>query len=368
MTSWRRGVLAGTAVVVATGCGDPTTTDPTVLFQLEAERSFPELTGDDFLTQLAFTDDGVLWATTFRGSLFRIAADGTTRFEAEAVIGAGGLHDLFIDGANRVWATAGESVAVFEGGAWTSQTPPDRMGLDPRATQVAVNGAGDVLVAMGTADAGGLLLRRDGTWQALTPDNSDLPSPIVREIAVGPDDDFWVASATLAGAGGLSRVSGGAVVAVHTIADGLLYDWIDDVGATGDGIFLGYRVMLHDVAGPDGGLQKITATGEVLGTWHPHETGLTSSRVESLVHTSAGELWFTMGLDHHPVDCPTCYSGVGVLDAAGRLSVRSTLNSDLAPNEYLPDIAEGPGGNIYIVAADRNQVLKVVRFTTAPRP
>lgn len=355
-------VVSAGLMVAVLGCGDdPTTPPPPAEFDLEVAIEFPELDRDDFPRQLAFEGDGTLWVTTFQGGIIRITDGERTRFEADVAVGGTRPNDLFIDAADRVWVTAGEHLAVYQDGTWTPQTPPSRMGLDPLATQVAVNGAGDVLLGVGTATAGGLLLRRGGDWQVFTVDGSALPSPITHAIEVGPDGNFWVGSAAYQGHGGVSRVAGGQLTSVATTADGLLYDWIDDLTVTDGVIYLAYKVMLYDEMGPDGGLQAISPQGDLLGTWLPHETELVSSRVIALAYTGEGELWFTTGLDHHRGACGTCFSGVSVIDAHGRAVVRSALNADLVENEYFPDIAVSPDGQVYVIATGPDQILRVVR-------
>lgn len=356
-----RPLLAGLTVAFVIGCDDPTKVGADTPFFLEEAYSFTDLAAGDFVTQFGFDGDGVLWVTTFEGTIFRIDEGETRSFDAASSIGMGRLHDLFIDGSNRAWVTAGESVAVFESGTWIPKGPAVRMGLDPVASQVAVNSADEVLVAMGSADAGGLLLFRDGTWRAITPESSDLPSPLVLEIEVAEDGSFWVASGQYQGRGGLTRIAEGSVSNVLTTGDGLLYNWIDDLAIGDREIYVGYAVPLYDLPGvPDGGLQVLSIEGEVVASWYPFESGLTSNRVRSLTYSSDGELWFATGLDEDQVGCESCFSGVGMVDAGGAFRVLSSLNSDLVPNAYLPHIGEGPNGQIYVVNADRNQILRVV--------
>ena len=80
----------------------------------------------------------------------------------------------------------------------------------------------------------------------------------------------------------------------------------------------------------------------------------------SLIWSSAGELWFTTGLDEDN-QCQTCLSSIGVLDASGRFEVMSHLTSPLAPNEYMPQIEKGPDGAMYVARTMPSQIVRVLR-------
>ena len=350
------------ALLLSGGCDDGTEPGPGAPFSLETAYTFTALAADDFVTDFAFAPDGTLWVTTFEGAIIRSADGEESTFHAEAIAGTGATaRDLFMDGQGRPWIAAGGVVAVYHAGEWRVEGPPDPMGLAPKAQAVAVNAAGDVLVGMGDVDAGGLLLRRGGSWEALTPAASSLESPLTEAIAVGPDGSFWVAHGIWQGRGGLARIADGAVAARYTTDDGLLYNHIDAL-AIGDGrIWLGYGGWMFDEAGPDGGIQAVPLDGGAPATWLPHETGRVSSRVRTLVPTSAGELWFATAIDTHATACPGCFAGVGFIDADGAVRVVSYLDADLAPNEFLTRIREGPDGEIYVARAWRKEVARVVR-------
>lgn len=356
------------AAALAGGCENPTATidvEPPAPFSLQQAYSFDGLPAGDFVHRFGFQSTGTLWATTFRGTILRVEDGQRTSFDAEAVVGDGQLRDLFIDRADRVWVTAGQSLAVFEGGAWSVQTPTDLFGLAPVAGQVAVNASGDVLLGMGNANSGGLLLRRGGRWRAITPDNSRLPSPIVSSIEVAPNGAFWVGSHQFQGRGGLSLIEGDRVVTVVDTDNGLLYNWSDDLAATGSGVFAGFAVPIYNnPAVVEGGIQEISVggripQGRVINSWSPFSSGLTSNRVTSLTYTSSGELWFTTSGPES--GCPTCTPGVGVLNRSNQFQIRSAQNAELDANEYLPDIAEGPDGAIYVLRADKDLIMRVVR-------
>ena len=185
--------LGGLGILAAGGCGDGAgIDDPGPGFTLEEAHALSQIDDNDFLTRFAFDGEGVLWAASFEGTILRIAPDGTEVFDAASSIGPGHLNDLFVDVRDRVWVTAGTSVAVFEDGDWVQQGPPDLMGLAPRIGHVAANDAGEVLLAVGNVDAGGLLLLRDGVWELFTEENSDLQSGVVREIEVAEHGNFWI--------------------------------------------------------------------------------------------------------------------------------------------------------------------------------
>lgn len=349
------------AMAVFAGCDDPVGNDPPGTIELEEAFSFPELPPEDFLTHFAFDDGGVLWVATFEGTILRVSGDETTSFDVATAVGEGRLNDLFVDALGRAWVAAGRSLAVFEDGAWTDMTPPDLMGLHPRIAEVAVNGAGEILLGAGAYPEGGLLLLRDGSWRLFTPDDSPLPSSVTLEIAVGSDGDFWVGSGEVTRGGGLTRIEDGQVTAVFTTADGLLYGYVDDIAIRGSDIYLAYDVMLVDVIGPDGGLQRLSPESGAITTWLPASTGLTSSRVRSVTTTSAGYVWFVTSLDGDPYECTYCASGIGVIDPSGEMTVLSTFNSDLAPNEFLPQIGTDPDERVHVLRAERRTIVRARR-------
>jgi hypothetical protein len=343
-------------------CRGPTAVSRGAPFRLEVAYSFPSLAASDFITAFDFDAEGTLWVVSFEGAIIRVKNGQASRFEAASVLGAVRVEDLFIDKAGRPWVAGGGSASVFDGEVWSRQGPTDYMGLSPRVAQVAVNVEGDVLLAVGNADAGGLLLRRGEQWQAITPANSPLSSPLVHDIEVAPDGTFWVASGQFQGNGGLSHLVDGQVTDVFDRArTGLLYNDVDDIAIAPGGIWLGFAVNIYDKPGfPDGGIQQLPLGAGPPAAWYPFQTGLSSNRVRSLVWSAAGELWFTTGLDEDPA-CRTCVVSIGVMDATGRFHILSHLNSDIAPNEYLPTIREGPGGTIYVARAEQKQISKVVR-------
>lgn len=346
-----------TALVLCAGCDDSTGPSGTdAPFKLEVAYEFPSLTAENFIVNFGFGGDGSLWVGTFQGSVIRVKNGQQTKFDGPSVPVAQ-IRDLFIDSGGRPWIAAGNAVAVFENEAWKLQSPPGFFGLSPKVGQVAVSAAGDVLLGVGDFDAGGLLLRRGGQWQAITPFNSGLPGPITLDIDVAPDGSFWVVSD-----GGVSRIAGNEVVfALKSLASGLLYTWIDDVAIGAGRVWLGYDVPIFSVPGvPDGGMQSLSLAGGDPVSYFPYESGLSSNRVRSIVVPDNGEVWFSTTLDEDS-GCKTCVSSVGFRDASGRFHVVSYLNSDLEPNAFMPWIGKGPNGDIYVAHADRNQILKVVR-------
>ena len=353
--------LALPAVIgILAGCGESTTPGNGGPLRAETAYSFPGL-GTNFVTSFDFTADGTLWATSFEGAIFRVRQGQTTRFEGAIILGGAPIDDLFIDAAGRPWVTAGSALAFHDGNAWVRQDPPGFTGLSPKVHQVALNAVGDVIVSVGDVLAGGLLLRRNGAWQAITPSNSNLQSPIVREIEVGPDGSFWIGGAMFQGRGGLARITNGVVTAVVTENNGLLYNWIDDIAFSNDRIWLGFAAPLYDVPGfADGGLQSIPLGGGAPSTKFPAETGLGSNRVASVVVAENGEVWFTTGLDEDS-GCKTCLSSVGVLGTDGEFTVISSINSIIAPNEFMPQIRQGPDGGIYVLRASQNDIIRVSR-------
>jgi hypothetical protein len=363
----------GAALFLAMACDDGTDPGPEPVFTFETAFTFEGagLAEDDFIIGFDFAPDGTLWAITFQGTILRSAGGEVTAFDATDFAGpVTNMRDVIVDPQGRPWVTwvadaAPEGVAaVYDGGAWHVEGPDDLMGTAPKGWAVAVNDAGDVMVGVGDAEVGGVFLRPAGStaWQLFTPENSALVSRLVNAIGVGPDGSFWVAAGQgYGGVGGVTRILDGAVVATYSVDDGLLYNEVSDV-AYGDGrVWLAYRAFLFDEAGPDGGLQAMPLDGGPLETWYPHTTDRVSSRVRKVAWSSAGELWFVTGLDEQVGACDECVVGVGYLDATGTLHAISHRDTDLAPNEFLTEIREGPDGRIYFARAGRNEIVRVVR-------
>jgi hypothetical protein len=353
--------LALFASLALTGCAETPLQPAGAPLRIETAYSFPNL-GTNFVTNFDFAPDGTLWAVTFEGRIFRIRQGVVTPFDGALILGAAPVWDLFIDKLGQPWITAGSAVAFYDGSTWTRQEPPDFMGLAPKAGQIALNSAGDVMLGVGDVTAGGLMLRRNGTWQAITPQNSMLPSPTAREIEVAPDGSFWIGLAQHQGKGGLTRITNGSISAVYSAgSSGLLYNWIDDIAFATDRIWIGFSVPIYDVpAFPDGGMQSFPIDGGSPTSRFPSEAGIGSNRVASLVVGASGEVWFTTGLDEDS-GCTTCVSSIGVLDTDGTYKVISHLNSDVAPNEFMPQIRRGPDGGIYVLRASQNDIVKVSR-------
>ncbi len=361
------------ALLLSLACDDTTDTGSPAPFTLETAYTFSGagLADDDFIIGFDFAPDGTLWAITFQGVILRSADGAVTAFDVEDFAGTGArTRDLFIDGQGRPWVTwvadlspAGVA-AVYDAGEWHVEGPDDLMGVAPKGWAVAVNPAGDVLLGVGDAEVGGVFLRPAGStaWQLLTPENSALVSRLTNEIGVGPDGSFWVAAGQgYGGGGGLTRILDGAIVATYDVDDGLLYNEVADL-AFGDGrVWLGFEAFLFDEMGPDGGLQAMPLEGGPIETWYPHTTDTVSSRVRALTWTSAGELWFVTGLDDFPGACTECFCGVGRLDPDGELHAISYRGTDLAPNEYLTEVQEGPDGEVYVARAERREIARVVR-------
>jgi len=360
-----RVTAAAMVAILAAGssaCNDPTDVIASGPFELVTAYSFPSLAGSDFIIGFDFGADGALWVITGEGRIIRLLDGVVDRYDAADIDSTGALTDLFIDGQGRPWVAVGGSVAFFEKDQWWPAGPDDLMGLAPVRAQVAVNDAGEILVAMGDPDAGGLLLWRDGAWRLFTRENSTLASPLTQEIEVGADGSFWVAAAQWQGYGGVCHLVDGEIAAVYQKADhGLLYNQVDDL-TLGDGqVWLGYEVPIYAADGPDGGIQALSPASGAVTDWYPAATGLASNRVGSLEWSSAGELWFTTSIDVLEGACPDCYAAVGVLGTGGKMEVLSRANSDLDPDAYLPQIREGPDGEIYVALGGRRVIARVKR-------
>lgn len=219
---------AAALTIGLTRCDGPTDLIASGPFDLVTAFSFPSLASSDFITGFDFSPDGTLWAITREGWILRLIDGDVYRYAATDIDSTGTLTDLFIDGHGRPWVAVGGSIAFFQTGHWWPAGPDSLMGLAPVAAQVAVNDSGEILLGLGGTDAGGLLLRRDSTWQVFTRENSALASPLTRDIEVDPDGSFWVAAGQWQGYGGLCHVVDGAIAAVYQKEDhGLLYNQVD---------------------------------------------------------------------------------------------------------------------------------------------
>lgn len=348
----RTGMMVGVAVVSVAGCSNPT--DPDAPSSGLGTYEFPKLEDGDYVVQFAFQPDGTLWVATLNETLIRVAG-GVTTYRAESELGGGKATDLFRAADGRLWIAFEEAYGVLDGTEWVRWDAPALKTPGTAIREIAVNASGEVLLGAGHADAGGLLLLQEGTWRALTPDDSPLPNSITNEIEVAADGDFWVGHGiSVGGRGGLSRISGGEVAQVFTTDSGLLYNGIDALEAVGDRLYIGYAAFLFNVltaqgAFPDGGLQILSTSDGSLDSLFPFETGLTSNRVRSMVF-SDGYLWFGTGLDEARPGCETCFSGLGRLAPDGTLEVQSTLTgADLPPNAFLPWMDTRPDGAVYVI-------------------
>ncbi len=355
-------VLLATAALTA--CDSPTEPGVTVFADGEG-YGFPQLDEGDFIVQFAFQPDETLWVRTLGGALIRVV-DGTSTYHAESMLGGDKATDLFRAPDGRLWIAFEDGYGVLDGTHWTWWNAPAEKLPGTAIRQIAVNGAGEVLMAAGHADAGGLLFLRGGVWSSLTPDNSALPSSVTHEIEPDGNGDFWVAQPTVVDHhGGLSRISAGQVTDVLSKDSGLLYDWADALEVVGNRLYIGFEVFpinrtTPDGAFPDGGLQILSTSDGDLQSRFPFETGITSNRIVSMVY-AGGFLWFTTGLDEARPGCETCFSGIGRLAPDGTFEVRSALTTDdLEPNEFLPWIDTSPSGGVYVIVDGRR--IERVRF------
>lgn len=359
------GVLAAVApfglIVAIASCDDPVAPDPGGPGGLELAYAFADLPEGDFLVQFEFQSDGSLWARSFEGRLVQWN-DGAPVIHAPGEpYGGGPARDLFIDEADRVWVAAGIGIARYDG-QWTWIAAPAEVTPGTSISHIAANLRGDILIAAGHFGVGGILLSRDGGWQAFTPANSRLPSSITHEIRVDHQGAFWVASG--GGHGGISRIEGTEIAEVLTLADGLLYSAPDDLAPAHDRVYVAFAVIFYDQPGADGGLQAISRRDGSVKTWFPDTTGVVSSRVRSLALTADGDVWFTTGLDEAQPTCPRCFSGIGRLRGGQRLEVLSAVtyqHDALAPNEFLPWISADPEGEVYVIAGDGRGIYRVFR-------
>jgi ligand-binding sensor domain-containing protein len=356
-------VTAATAVGIASapmacdGVTGPTLSE----FELVEAFRLDQLEPDDFILTMAASSNGHLWIGTFQGLVLEVWEGGVLDHSEAATSGSSTpIYDIFVGPGDRIWASDGEGYAVLERGDWSWNPTPSYASFPTLVRSVAVNPAGEVLLGVGNANGGGLLLFSDDSWSPITPANSRLPSSIVADIDVGPDGDFWVGTLGFQGRGGVARISRGQVVlSLDGPGDGLLYPSVDRIQVGDDGAWLGYGIGFIDQLGvPDGGLQLLSEPTEVLSSHFPFETGLTSNRIVAMHLAVDGTLWFTTGLDEDLAGCERCLAGIGRLGPAGDFTALSALNYDLPPNGFFPAITEAPDGRIF-VAHDR-RVLRIV--------
>jgi hypothetical protein len=348
-------LIAASLGFLLVACGSPTAPGgSTPIQRTDGTRHFaPVLAEGDFITHAEFTSDGTLWVGTFRGVLIR-EIDGRATPFALGPPENGLLQDLFVDSHDRVWVSTKVGFGEFRDGVWDESRTAGGASLVPPVSEIAVNPAGDLLLAAGNASGGGLWLRRDGEWASYTPSTSPLPTPITHDIVVGPDGAFWIASGAVAGAGGVSRIGAGSLEAVLAGPEsGLLYSAPESLAITASRLVMGFEVFHYDDAGPDGGMQVLRFSDGSLETYFPDRTDYLSSRVRSVTVSPDGDTWFTTSLDEAIPTCVACFSGVGRLDPSGNITVLDREAYGIAPNEFLPHIFQDPDGRVHFVTPDR---------------
>lgn len=351
-----RKVLLSLLSLLTLSCEENVDNIKLVTFELEEILKL-ELEENNFITQFEYDHEDVLWVGTFNGGVLKVGTEGVTRFSTEnSPIGDGRINDIFIDHHNKVWIATDRGASVFDGEDWFTYNMSNAPLFQGFVSEVAVNQFDQVLIGNGVAGKGGLLLYEEGEWQSFTPENSILPSNIINEIEIDNTGDFWIGTSMYMGRGGIVKISQGTVEKVFNSNQGFLYNAVDNLEINDSTIWLGYEVYYLDEVGyPDGGIQQINKEGIVLGSWFPADTKAVSNRVNNMMLSSMGELWFTTIND----DCINCINGIGVLSNEKKFDVLSAVNYAIESNIYITCITEHPQEGIHIAQEDK--IYKVKR-------
>ncbi len=306
----------------------------------------------DFITHLSFDANGAIWVGTFGSGIILIDGDKATNFNTEnGSLPDDRVNDIFIDYENRVWVATDEGFSLYENGLWQMYDEGNTPLNNSRITEIAWNNNDELLIGTGNTSIGGLLFRKkSGQWIKLSNSNSSLPCNLIKDIEVSEDGTFWVSTAQFTGEGGIVSVKDGSIMEVLTAENsGLLYNHVDNIELSENGIWAGYEVFIFNESGiGDGGLQQIDPVGKTASNYFPNDTELVSNRISTMKLQSTGELWFTTSIDD-PL-CKNCLSGIGKINTHGELIAFSALNADMDENAFFSALAEDNDEHMYVAS------------------
>jgi ligand-binding sensor domain-containing protein len=142
-----------------------------------------------------------LWLGTLTGvSVLETASDRWRSFSLAAMqAGSGGVANLMIDSAGRVWAaTLGGGLSVWDGGAWRNYNPSNS-GL-PHATVNAAYEVSPGIIWVASSlptDVGGVVSVYDGkTWRNFLPRNSGFSGAEPLVLTLDRRGQVWIGTRT----------------------------------------------------------------------------------------------------------------------------------------------------------------------------
>lgn len=320
------------------------------ILQVEVHR-LQEIKEGNFINQIEFDQDGVLWAGTFNGGIYRVKDNVATVYNsANSGLGSDMINDIFIDHTNTVWVATLKGFSFFQDGKWITYDSSNTPLFDNYISEIGVNKSGDILLGNGRAGSGGLVLKRNGSWQKITPENSALPSSIIEEIEITENGDFWVGTCQYQGNGGLVRINAGKIIKSYNSKNfNLLYNAVDNIEVIdNDAVWLGYHVPYLNIGG---GIQNINELTNHTSTLFPNATNKISNRILSMKFSKAGDLWFSASRDFSGV------AGLGVISKNGSFDILSSGTTGMVSNIFIPSVTEDKNGNIFM--ANEKSVYKI---------
>ncbi len=309
--------------------------------QVEVYR-LPEIKDGNFIKQFEFDRDGVLWVGTFNGGIYRVKDNVATPYNtANSGLGSDIIRDIFIDHTNKVWVATLKGFSQFQNEQWITYDLSNTPLFDNYISEICINKSGDILLGNGRAGSGGLVLKRNGSWQKITPDNSELSSSIIEEIETTDNGDFWVGTGQWQGNGGLFRISEGKIINSYSSKNfNLLHNAVDNIEVIdNNAIWLGYNVPYLNTVG---GIQTFNELTKHTSTFIPALTNKISNRVLSMKLSKDGDLWFSATIDNSGV------AGLGVINKDGSIDILSSGTSGMASNIFIPYVTEDKNGNIFM--------------------
>ncbi|QYA26920.1 hypothetical protein G3I01_15925 [Gramella sp. MT6] len=299
--------------------------------------------------RLHIDEDKVLWVGTFGNGLIKIEGDNVTQLTTEnSTIPDDIIYAIDSDNDGFVWGGTGNGLFKYKEDLTVYNSTNSDMILD-HALCIALDKANNVWFANGNSEEGGLMKfdQTENNWHLYTPDNSDIPNGIVKDVHITEDGTVWTAHGMANGVGGIWKKStDGQEKVYNTDNSNLNYNWITTIKHDEEGnIWAGTDAAVY-LNGVDlhGGIQ-ILMNDEFIDH-NPANSGGTTNRVTAMEFDCNGNLWVATS-----VDAPT-------FNLEHELSVYNgekwfVLSNEIEnfPNLYISDI-EVDGDTVWISAPD----------------
>jgi len=243
------------------------------------------------VSDIAQTEDGFLWMSTFAG-LARFDGHSFKTFGMAPSMGGPTLRlsDVSPASNGELWLGLERGgVLRFDGTTYSSPEQP------PELKEAAVIEVLELDEALWVAGTFGVMARRDGVWSSLPGEGFGAGAPSINDLDICPDGSVWVAAEE-----GLGRLDGGRLVRVGepatavTCHDGAVYAGSDRGVELWDGE--GWQVHLEPgrvvvlAHGPEGALWA-GGHGFIQRLGPSPQRWALSGTIESLVADREGNFW-----------------------------------------------------------------------------